>query len=290
MTNPLGDGLLSVLKKKTHFHTALWRIERTDGLILRFTDASSTVEFENETYVPTDGVNASARRKQEGTLPPNLEVVGIVSDSAITFDDLQAGFYENAVISEIIVDYRAPYLGALLRTDYVLIETKFNGEVWEAKVEGTTRKLVQPVGRVFGRTCDNDLGDSVCRVDVVASSENGTVSVIIGAGLDARAEFEATGLTAPDDDFTHGRLTWLTGDNAGLLSQVKLHTVTGVTTIELQLPTVFDIAVNDTFNVQQGCAKRFEEDCRDKFNNVVNFTGFPHMPNTDKTLQVPRPK
>ena len=290
MTNPLEAGQLELIKKTRHFHTVLWILERTDGIIFRFTDASSEIEFENEVYTPTDGVNATARRKEEGTDPPNLEVVGIVTDTSITFDDLQAGRYQDALITEIIVDYRAPYLGAILRNEYVLVETKFNGEVWEAKIEGSARRLVQPVGRVFGRTCDNDLGDVRCMFDVVGTSEAGTVTVISGTGLNARALFEASGLVAPDDDFTHGRLTWLTGANTGDLSQVKKHTVAGVTTLELQLPTIFDISVNDTFNVQLGCAKRFEEDCRDKFDNAINFGGFPNMPNTDKTLQVPRPK
>ena len=40
------------------------------------------------------------------------------------------------------------------------------------------------------------------------------------------------------------------------------------------------IAVADAFTVTAGCDKRFVT-CRDTFDNVVNFRGFPHIPGND---------
>jgi uncharacterized phage protein (TIGR02218 family) len=40
------------------------------------------------------------------------------------------------------------------------------------------------------------------------------------------------------------------------------------------------IAAGDTFIVTAGCDKRFET-CRDRFNNIVNYRGFPHIPGND---------
>ena len=40
------------------------------------------------------------------------------------------------------------------------------------------------------------------------------------------------------------------------------------------------IAAGDTFNVTAGCDKRFAT-CRDRFDNAVNFRGFPHIPGND---------
>jgi uncharacterized phage protein (TIGR02218 family) len=43
------------------------------------------------------------------------------------------------------------------------------------------------------------------------------------------------------------------------------------------------IQAGDTFSITAGCDKRFET-CRDRFSNVVNFGGFPHMPGNDFAL------
>jgi uncharacterized phage protein (TIGR02218 family) len=40
------------------------------------------------------------------------------------------------------------------------------------------------------------------------------------------------------------------------------------------------IAVGDTFTVTAGCDKRFAT-CRDRFDNVLNFRGYPHIPGNE---------
>jgi uncharacterized phage protein (TIGR02218 family) len=40
------------------------------------------------------------------------------------------------------------------------------------------------------------------------------------------------------------------------------------------------LSVEDTFVVTAGCDKRFAT-CRERFDNVVNFHGFPHIPGND---------
>ena len=46
------------------------------------------------------------------------------------------------------------------------------------------------------------------------------------------------------------------------------------------------IEAGDAFVVSAGCDKRFET-CRDRFANVANFRGFPHMPGNDFALSYP---
>lgn len=50
--------------------------------------------------------------------------------------------------------------------------------------------------------------------------------------------------------------------------------------IELWQAMPEPIAAGDTFAVTAGCDKRLPT-CRDRFNNVVNFRGFPHIPGND---------
>jgi len=46
------------------------------------------------------------------------------------------------------------------------------------------------------------------------------------------------------------------------------------------------IAAGDTFTVTAGCDKRFAT-CNGRFNNAVNFRGFPHIPGNDFVIRYP---
>lgn len=255
MTIPLEPGLKELVKRKKHWLTVLWKIIRIDGIEFLFTSHTQNITFQNEVYTPIDSVQSSARRKEADLSVENLELIGVISDATITHDDLRSGRFHEAKITEVWIDYRFPWADPFTLAKYTITEIKYSGERWEAKVEGLTRKLVQPIGRVYGRECDNDLGDAVCRVDTQALSENGTVLAVTGVGNDARVIFDVSGLTAVSDFYTHGRLLWTSGENIGLISVVKLHTVGANTTIELQLPTEFTITVLDAFNLEPGCDK-----------------------------------
>ncbi len=70
-----------------------------------------------------------------------------------------------------------------------------------------------------------------------------------------------------------------TGNNAGLT--VETETVSGVD-ITLRFPSAYAIEVGDTLKIRPDCGKRFQEDCIDEYDNVVNFRGEPHIPLTEE--------
>ena len=88
--------------------------------------------------------------------------------------------------------------------------------------------------------------------------------------------------------FERGRLVWTAGANAGRAIEVRAHRLSGGTaTLELWQPMVAAIEAGDTFTVTAGCDKLFAT-CRQKFDNAVNFRGFPHMPGDDFALSYVR--
>lgn len=96
----------------------------------------------------------------------------------------------------------------------------------------------------------------------------------------SNGEFTASGLSGfPDGWFTYGKLTWLTGLNAGKSMEViRFSNGSPQTyTVTLFLDMFFDIAVADTFTVQVGYDRTINQ-CVSKFDNIVNFGGFPHLP------------
>lgn len=86
--------------------------------------------------------------------------------------------------------------------------------------------------------------------------------------------------------YDFGKVTFTSGLNINLSMEVKNYNV-GL--IELQLPMPYPVEVGDTYTIVAGCGKRFTEDCLQKFNNVLNFRGEPHMPGVDQLMRVGGP-
>jgi hypothetical protein len=87
------------------------------------------------------------------------------------------------------------------------------------------------------------------------------------------------------DYFTAGVITFTSGLNNGLSFKIKSHLANG--TMTLDIPAVAALAVGNTYSVVVGCTKRLAEDCRDKFDNVLNFGGEPHLPGIDQVTAPP---
>jgi uncharacterized phage protein (TIGR02218 family) len=48
----------------------------------------------------------------------------------------------------------------------------------------------------------------------------------------------------------------------------------------------YDFAVGNTVLVYAGCDRRFAT-CKSRFDNRVNFRGFPNIPGMDKAMTIP---
>lgn len=84
--------------------------------------------------------------------------------------------------------------------------------------------------------------------------------------------------------FDFGVLTMNEGENEGLSREIKSF-VPGQFT--LQLPFPYPVLVGEEYTAVAGCDKSLPT-CRDRFDNVVNFRGFPYLPGMDKIVQVGR--
>jgi hypothetical protein len=84
--------------------------------------------------------------------------------------------------------------------------------------------------------------------------------------------------------FDYGVMTFTSGLNSGLSMEVKAY-VPGQITLAQPMPYL--CAIGDAYSMHAGCDKAFET-CRDRFANVVNFRGEPHIGGVDKLVQVGR--
>jgi len=255
-----------------------WRLERRDGTVLGFTDHDRNLEFGGTTYEAAAGITASEMRDSVGLGVDNLEVEGALTSELLSEADLAAGIYDDAKVEIFRVNWQDPSQRVVMRTGS-LGEVRRTGTAFTAEVRGLAHYLQQPSGRLFQYTCDADLGDARCGVDLGAGAYRGDGS--ISAVTDER-RFAASGLEAfASDWFTRGRLEFTSGAAGGQAYEVKRDTLLmGIHAIELWQPARGPLDVGQTFVVTAGCDK-LPAVCRAKFANIINFRGFPHMPGND---------
>lgn len=263
-----------------------WRLTRRDGTVQGFTDHDRDVAFDGTTFEAASGFTTSDMKEGLGLSVDNLDVTGAITSERLAEADLAAGFYDDAKVEIFRVNWQAPAQRALMRSGS-LGEVKRSGVMFSAEVRGLAHYLQQPKGRLFQFTCDADLGDGRCQVDLDLAAYRGTG--MVASVVDDR-RFAATGLGGFEAGwFSRGLLGFTSGAAYGQAIEVKVHTVVaGVVTLELWSAVRQPLVPGQTFTVSAGCDKHLTT-CRAKFSNAVNFRGFAHMPGNDFLTVVSRP-
>ncbi|MFM9943201.1 MAG: DUF2163 domain-containing protein [Hyphomicrobiaceae bacterium] len=255
-----------------------WRITRTSGVRLGFTDHDRDLTFDGTTFEAAAGFTASEIRDSLGLSVDDLEVESALSSAHLSETALAAGDFDDAAIEIFRVDWSDPTLRILMRQGS-LGEVRRTGTAFTAEIRGLAHYLQQPKGRVYQYACDANLGDTRCGVNLTAPTYRGIGTVTLAAST---RQFSASGLGAFTDGwFTQGLLTFTSGANNGRASEVKRHTLGGsIATLELWQLMAGTITPGDTFSITAGCNKLIAT-CRAKFANTANYRGFPHMPGND---------
>ena len=272
------DGLARGLESGATTLARCWRLSRADGAVLGFTDHDRALSFDGVTYQAASGLEAGAIERSTGLSVDTQTVAGALRSDAIDEGEIARGLYDSAEVELWLVDWRNTEDRMKLATGRIG-EIRRTGQAFEAEIVGLSEDLNQPVGRVYHPRCDLRLGEPRCGVDILdpAFRGLGVVTAVTGS-----QRVIATGLEAFETGwFTEGAFRWSTGANAGAAGHVKRHgAAAGGAVIELWLAPGAGMAVGDGFEVIAGCDKRAET-CRAKFDNFLNFRGFPHMPGDD---------
>lgn len=260
-----------------------WKIERTDGVVLGFTDHDNDLSFDGVHFKATTGLTASALDTAVGASVDNAAVIGALNSEGITETDIQAGRYDRAEVWLWYVNWQS-------LEDRVVMFRGWIGEVsrgdtgFEAELRGLTDALNQPVGKRYMRQCNAQLGDARCGVDISAPEycAKVTVSRVVS---ELALEIPANGYD--DNWFQSGRVEWTSGTNAGTKGFIVSDRLLGANReITLEVPPGLQVEVGDALTVIAGCDKRLEN-CGAKFANITNFQGFPFIPGEDWAYAYP---
>lgn len=130
-------------------------------------------------------------------------------------------------------------------------------------------------------TCRNRLGDARCRKDLTSF----TFTAVPVTAVASQTQFTASSLAQASDFFGEGELTWLTGANEGTPSVKVKAFAAGVVTLSEAM--VYPISTSDTFEIVAGCRKRWDVDCKAKFDNLLNFNGEKDKGTREDLVAVP---
>jgi uncharacterized phage protein (TIGR02218 family) len=257
---------------------ACLKITRRDGQVFGFTETDHEIEVDAVTYVP--GFDMSELSTQSGLGVDNMQVTFMPESPGddVVGVELLAGLWNYAAFEVFEVNYKAPADGVNLLRRGFTGEASLQRDGYVLEFRSMKQALQQSLGSVTSKTCRWRLGSTarpagLCMIDLDA----GWTNVEATTAVASRREFTTASAEA-DDFYKEGIARGVDGLNAGYEQKIKAF-ASGVVTLSLPMP--FDIDVGDEFTLIAGCQKRLDEDCKTKFDNVLNFGGEPHVPGPD---------
>jgi uncharacterized phage protein (TIGR02218 family) len=253
-----------------------WEVRRRDGRRYGFTDHDLDLTFDDLVFRADTGMSAAALQQGTGLAVDNSEAIGALTAASLTDADIAAGRFDGAAVTAWMVNW-ADVTARKVLFRGSLGEITRTGGAFAAELRGLTETLNRPVGRVFQHPCSAVLGDSDCGVDLDAPGmrAEATVSEVTETGglvVSGASGFDAGW-------FQRGRLNVLEGDAAGLWAVIKRDVLfeDGARQVDLWEPMRVALAAGNRVQLVVGCDKRFGT-CREKFDNLLNYRGFPDIP------------
>lgn len=264
------------------YQTAAWcvRIECTNGTIVRLTSYPTDLTMSNaEVYKTDSGYQQTAFTSSSSFSPSSIDIEGVVAIAGISRDALASGVFDNSRVRVFRCDFFNPV------EDYEPVAAGFLGKTTleddRYTIQGMSLidALNQSTGKMYTAACSRTFGDAGCGISLAAVDVVGAVNVVTSYSV-----IRDTSRTEDADWFAAGTIQFTSGLNAGLKPlEIKAYAADGtITTFD---PFFYLPQVGDTFVMIPGCRKRLE-DCRDKWDNVINFFGFSNVPTSSAYQQV----
>lgn len=282
----LSAGLLAHYASAGTSVATCWKITRRDGEVFGFTDHDQPIEFAGVVYEARTGFTGSSVDTSAQLKVSNLQVSGFLDSESFTVADAESGRWDGARFEIFEVNWADLSQGRnVLLTGWLGPVTR-QGQLFVTQLHSLTSALQKPIGQVIGPMCAVKFGSPRCGFDLssVTIDDEPVTSVT------SNRQFAASGLADPAGYFNFGTVTFTTGNNAGIVRDIKEHQAAGVIILQQSFP--FTIQVADEFTITPGCNKLhqtapgvYDGDCGAKWDNVINFQGDPWVPLLNKTMQ-----
>jgi uncharacterized phage protein (TIGR02218 family) len=205
--------------------------------------------------------------------PAVVDLEGIAGIAGIDFDEIVSGVFDGARVYAFATTWTTPTEDQEPIGVGILGKTTIMDKRYKAEMMMLGDLLNQTVGKTVTAACPKKFGGTEyagCGFDASTVTVTGTIT-----GVTSNSVFTDSSRAEASDYFGEGTIAFTTGDNAGLKPmEIKSFASGVITTHE---PFHYTVQIGDEYTMIAGCRKRLE-DCRDKWNNVVNFGGFSYVP------------
>jgi uncharacterized phage protein (TIGR02218 family) len=267
-------------QRASGFLSLTWalEVESRYGQALRYCGTASNQTIEGETYTGTPGMSVSSIASTLGLSVDNLKAT-IGDNGDVLQADVIDGLWDGAPYRLFLFDPQgADSSDRIIPWHYgtvANIEPRVGA--FDAELRDHRQALHQDTTPTHQYGCDYELGDARCKKDLTAFTFSGVAVTSVANAY----QFTCSSLAQAAAFFTQGKLRFTTGANAnGLSSQIwrriRVHASGGVLT--MNLPLIRAVAPGDLITIVAGCTHRPDEDCRDKFENKVNYGGCDSKP------------
>jgi uncharacterized phage protein (TIGR02218 family) len=276
MKSATNTALINFLNTNQQFYMAdLYTIRLNGGFTVRYTSWD-----QNLVSGPNTFTSFRIERSKINTIA-GIEVDTLEVDVYADQNDMLNGSPWFAAVQQGALD------SATLKLERVFMPTAgdtslgtiilFSGRVSDTEVSRTMAKITvkselellntQLPRNLFQAGCLHTLFDNGCQLNKANYAVAGTV--VAGSKTSIN-----TNLGQGSDYFTLGTVKFTSGVNAGVSRSVRYYSGGAFV---FALPLVTTPSVGDTFLAYPGCDKQ-QSTCSGKFNNLINFRGFPYVP------------
>ena len=230
------------------------------------------------TYLSGSGYEFSGQSLDTSLAPGVIDLKGIADIAGIDYNEIVSGVFDNARVYCFATNWRAPVVDEEPIGLAFMGKTKIDDQRYTIELMMLIDVLNQTVGKTYTAQCPKKFGGQEfagCKFDTVSVTVTGIIT-----GVTSNSVFVDSARGEAPDYFGEGTIAFTTGSNAGLKPQeIKVHSAGG--NIQTHEAFHYPVAIGDAYVMIPGCRKRLE-DCRDKWNNVVNFGGFSFIPTSSQ--------
>jgi len=298
MSKSISIALLDHYQQPVTTKCNLLKITARDGTVLGLTSLDRSVTYNDGAgdvvYNSPIGIDTFAMESSADLSVDNTEVEILLADSDEFSDEqINAGVLDYGKYIVYRINWADVSQGReILDFGTIGIVKNVNGLAGVIELRSTFQQLKQTYGNLYSITCRAEFGSGgggacvgfgECGFDAESLWQNHSVASV-GAETDRIFTADTTpAVSGPNGalSFAPGLVRWLTGDNAGLTSEIES---TSGAEITLRFGTPYAIQASDTFKTRPDCDKTWET-CRDDYANQLNFRGEPKIPLADESSQ-----
>lgn len=279
----ISNDLREALAQDTTTIATAWRVIRRDGLIFGFTDHDEDAVIDGVIYYASDGLQSTSTTQTDTMQPGTLDCTVFMTVSTET--EIRAGIWDDALVTVFEYDWSNP--PAAFGTDCLILRhgnigtIKRQNNTMTAEIRGLAQRLARSIGRAYGPTCpwrhaiwngSTYVSSTECGLVLTSFIHTGTVTAV-------DSTYPKSIFTVSVDQatsyFNEGLVTFTNGDNFGITREIRAYSADNE--VRLYLPLGNDVTVGDAVSMVRGDDKTHLT-CKNTFNNLVNFGGFPSIP------------